>query len=303
GDPAALDRLLALLEPEDVRVRRIAVDYASHSSHVDSVRDELLEVLAPVRPRSGDVPFHSTVTGEALRTTELDAAYWVRNLRRTVEFTTAVEGLAADGHSLFVEMSPHPVLTMAVEETADDSLSAVGSLRRDDGGPRRFLTSLAEAHVRGADIDWAPVFPGAHVVDLPTYAFQHRHHWLDGATARPAVADHPLAATVERLADGDGALLTGLLSRSTAPWIPDHAVAGDVLLPGTAFVELLLRAGEQVGCARLEDLTLQAPLPLPGDGSAVRLQISVREPEESTGSRPFTVHTRPAGSAPDSPWT
>ncbi|MEU6957277.1 SDR family NAD(P)-dependent oxidoreductase [Streptomyces sp. NPDC045714] len=303
GDPAALDRLLALFEPEDVRVRRIAVDYASHSSHVDSVRDELLEVLAPVRPRSGDVPFHSTVTGEALRTTELDAAYWVRNLRRTVEFTTAVEGLAADGHSLFVEMSPHPVLTMAVEETADDSLSAVGSLRRDDGGPRRFLTSLAEAHVRGADIDWAPVFPGAHVVDLPTYAFQHRHHWLDGATARPAVADHPLAATVERLADGDGALLTGLLSRSTAPWIQDHAVAGDVLLPGTAFVELLLRAGEQVGCARLEDLTLQAPLPLPGDGSAVRLQISVREPEEGTGSRPFTVHTRPAGSAPDSPWT
>ncbi|MFE3487022.1 type I polyketide synthase [Streptomyces griseus] len=303
GDPAALDRLLALLEPEDVRVRRIAVDYASHSSHVDSVRDELLEVLAPVRPRPGDVPFHSTVTGEALRTTELDAAYWVRNLRRTVEFTTVVEGLAAEGHSLFVEMSPHPVLTMAVEETADGSLSAVGSLRRDDGGPRRFLTSLAEAHVHGTDIDWAPAFPGANVVDLPTYAFQHRHHWLDGATARPTAADHPLAATVERLADGDGALLTGLLSRSTTPWIPDHAVAGEVLLPGTAFVELLLRAGEQVGCARLEDLTLQAPLPLPGDGSAVRLQISVREAEEGTGSRPFTVHTRPAGSAPDSPWT
>ncbi|MFC9268253.1 SDR family NAD(P)-dependent oxidoreductase [Streptomyces zhihengii] len=303
GEPAALDAFLALLEPEGVRVRRIAVDYASHSSHVESVRDELLEILAPVRPRTPDVPFHSTVTGEVVATAGLDAAYWVRNLRHTVEFTTAVEGLAAEGHGLFVEMSPHPVLTMAVAETADGSLTAVGSLRRDDGGPRRFLTSLAEAHVRGAAVDWRPAFPGAAVVDLPTYAFQHRRHWLDGATARPAAGDHPLAATVERLADGDGALLTGLLSRATAPWIPDHAVTGDVLLPGTAFVELLLRAGEQVGCARLEDLTLHAALPLPGNGSSVRLQIAVREPREGTGARPCTVHTRPADGAPDIPWT
>ncbi|MFJ5265007.1 type I polyketide synthase [Streptomyces sp. NPDC088387] len=301
GEPDALDAFLALLEPEGVRVRRIAVDYASHSSHVDSVRDELLEVLAPVRPRPSSVPFHSTVTGETVDTTDLDAAYWVRNLRHTVEFATAVDGLAAEGHGLFVEMSPHPVLTMAVEEAADGSLTAVGSLRRDDGGPDRFLASLAEAHVHGATVDWAPAFPGATAVDLPTYAFQRQRHWMDSGTTRRTDGDHPLAVTVVRLADGDGALLTGTLSRATATWIPDHAVAGDVLLPGTAFVELVLSVGEQVGCARLEDLTLQAPLPLPENGS-VRFQIAVREPDTGTGHRPFTAHSRPADAAPDAPW-
>ncbi|MER6186051.1 SDR family NAD(P)-dependent oxidoreductase, partial [Streptomyces sp. NPDC001652] len=301
GEPAALEDFLTVLDDEGVRIRRIAVDYASHSPQVDSVRDELLEVLAPVRPRAASVPFYSTVTGEPVGADRLDAAYWVRNLRRTVEFENAVRSVADAGHTLFVEVSPHPVLTMSIEDTADGDLTAVSSLRRADGGPDRFLTSLAEAHVRGAAVDWTPAFPGAAAVHLPTYAFQRQRYWMDSATPARAVGDHPLAATVVRLADTDGALLSGTLTRRTAPWIPDHAVTGQVLLPGTALVELALRVGEQVGCARLEELTLQAPLIVPEQG-ALRLQIAVHAPEEATGHRPFAVHTRPADTAPATPW-
>ncbi|MGW1441093.1 acyltransferase domain-containing protein, partial [Streptomyces griseus] len=128
GEPAALDELLAALEGEGVRVRRIAVDYASHSSHVESIREELLDVLAPIVPRSATVPFYSTVTGGLLDTEQLDAAYWVRNLRQTVEFEATTRALIVDGLSAFVECSAHPVLAVGVEESGASTV--VGSLRR-----------------------------------------------------------------------------------------------------------------------------------------------------------------------------
>ncbi|MET9819718.1 SDR family NAD(P)-dependent oxidoreductase [Streptomyces sp. NPDC006355] len=204
GAPDALDELVSWCEEHDVRARRIPVDYASHSAQVDAIREELLQALAPVRPRSSSgAAFFSTVTGEVLDTAELDAAYWFRNLRATVEFRTAVEKLAARGHRLFVEASPHPVLTLGIEETVgDQGVCALGSLRRDEGGPRRFLASLAQAYAHGADVDWRPAFDGARTVDLPTYAFQHRRYWLDvpegTEKARHAPHDEHFWQAVER---------------------------------------------------------------------------------------------------------
>ncbi|WP_460444049.1 acyltransferase domain-containing protein, partial [Amycolatopsis cihanbeyliensis] len=199
GDPGALERLAARCAEDDVRTRRIPVDYASHSEQVGAIRAELLELLAPVRPRPAALTFHSTVTGEPLDTGALDAGYWYRNLRGTVEFRAAIERLTAAGHRLFVEASPHPVLTMGIEET---TAVAVGSLRRDDGGPDRFQTSLAEAYVRGAEIDWRAALPPARRVDLPTYRFQHQRHWLDTGKPVPGEIDRPdeaeLWAAVDR---------------------------------------------------------------------------------------------------------
>ncbi|WP_159066193.1 acyltransferase domain-containing protein, partial [Streptomyces hygroscopicus] len=85
GDPGALDEMVARLEGEEVRVRRVPVDYASHSAHVEAIHEELLKVLADLEPRSSEVPFYSTVTGELVDTAGLDAEYWYRNLRQTVE--------------------------------------------------------------------------------------------------------------------------------------------------------------------------------------------------------------------------
>ncbi|MFH8371864.1 type I polyketide synthase, partial [Streptomyces sp. NPDC018031] len=192
GDPEALEELLAECEGEGVRARRVPVDYASHSAHVERIEEEVTGALAGIAPRSSDVPFYSTVTAEEVDTARLDAGYWYRNLRQTVRFDETVRLLLDSGHQMFVEASAHPVLTMGIQQTAEDAgveAAAVGSLRRDEGGLDRFRTSLAEAHVAGAPVDWlrAHGTDALRRVALPTYAFQRQRYWLD--TVRPAVSD------------------------------------------------------------------------------------------------------------------
>ncbi|MGW3431299.1 type I polyketide synthase [Streptomyces melanosporofaciens] len=193
GDADALEELLAACAAEEIRARRIPVDYASHSAHVESLEEEIRRTLAGIAPRSSSVPFYSTVTGGVLDTTEMDAGYWYRNLRGTVRFDETVRVLLDEGFQTFVEASAHPVLTMGIEQTADDHgtpVAAVGSLRREEGGLERFLTSLAEAHVGGIAVDWRTVFAGtgARPVDLPTYAFQRQRYWLDATSAAEVAA-------------------------------------------------------------------------------------------------------------------
>ncbi|GAB3152788.1 type I polyketide synthase [Amycolatopsis stemonae] len=196
GEPEALDELLAQCTADGVRSRLIPVDYASHSAHVEAIEAELLDVLAPIRPLSADVPFYSTVTAEPVDTATLDAGYWYRNLRQPVLFRQTVDVLAAREHSVFVEVSPHPVVSSAIGEAVPEAVVS-GTLRRGEGGLTRFRTSLAELHVRGVDVDWAPVFPGASPIPLPTYAFQHQRYWLD-APARGAELDDEFWAAVEQ---------------------------------------------------------------------------------------------------------
>ncbi|HEY8986901.1 MAG TPA: type I polyketide synthase, partial [Streptomyces sp.] len=268
GSAQALDELMAVLEAEGVRARRVPVDYASHSAHVDGIGEEVLRLLAPVTPRSSEVAFYSTVSGERIDTAELDASYWLRNLRRTVEFEATTRALLEDGHRVFVEVSPHPVLAIGLQETFEDASEGgavvVPSLRRDEGGMERFLLSLGQAHVQGVSVDWSGLFSGARPVDLPTYPFQRQRYWLDSATpigdvttAGLASAGHPLLGASVALAAGEGLLLTGRVSLRSHPWLADHAVTGTVLLPGTAFVEMALRAGEEFGCDQVEELTLE----------------------------------------------
>ncbi|MFH9864471.1 acyltransferase domain-containing protein, partial [Streptomyces sp. NPDC017202] len=316
GDVAALDALTAELDAEGVRARRIPVDYASHSAHVEELREELLEILAPIRPREARVPFFSTVDCAFKDTSGLDAEYWYTNLRRTVRMEEAVRALADAGFRHFVEASPHPVLTVGVEETLADLSPQAGdglvlsTLRRDEGGLDRFLLSLAEAFVNGLPVDWSRALPTGDraAFDLPTYPFQRERYWLD-ATAGTAdvtaagldTADHPLLGAVVPLGDGSGVLLTGRIALHTHPWLADHGVSGTALLPGTAFLDMLIRAGEATGADRVEDLTLVAPLLLPGTGG-VAVQVAVSEADD-TGRRAVTVYARPDSAGADEEWT
>ncbi|MEU7510057.1 type I polyketide synthase, partial [Streptomyces lavendulae] len=313
GDRDALTELRDALHADDVRARLIAVDYASHSAHVEAVRERVLDALAGITPQACDVPFYSTVTGTVVETDGLDAEYWYRSLRRTVRFEEATRALVRDGHDALIEVSAHPVLTIGIQETLDDlgaGAVTLGTLRRGEGGPGRFLRSAAEAHAHGVAVDWAAVLSGtgARRVALPTYAFQHERYWLDAPPAAAdatglglASSDHPLLGAVVSLADSDGLLLTGRLAAHTHPWLADHVVLGAVVLPGTAFVELAVRAGDHVGCDRLAELTLQAPLVLPERGGVV-VQVAVG-PAEGTGERTFTIHSRPDTAAPEDGWT
>ncbi|MGE7391474.1 SDR family NAD(P)-dependent oxidoreductase, partial [Streptomyces sp. NPDC004126] len=313
GTPQALDELLAACEADGVRARRVNVDYASHGPQVEEIRDAVIGALAGITPRKTRVPFLSTVTGRPVDGTELDAEYWYTNLRRTVRFEDGIRALLERGHGFFIEASAHPVLTVGVQETIDAAglpAVALGSLRRDEGGPQRFLTSLAEAWTRGASPDWTAVLAGhaPRTVDLPTYAFQRHRYWAEAAAggadvsaAGLADAGHPLLGASVRSADGDRFLLTGRISLGGHPWLADHAVGDTVLLPGTAFVELAVRAGDEAGCGQLRELTLETPLALPATGT-VQLQLVVGEPA-ADGSRPVSVHARPDDSGPDTAWT
>ncbi|MFD9076924.1 acyltransferase domain-containing protein, partial [Streptomyces lasiicapitis] len=213
GDAEALDDLLYAAEREGTRAIRVAVDYASHSAQVESLKGELLTTHAGVTPRAAVIPFFSTVMGGQVDTTGLDATYWYRNLRETVRFDPTVRELLAAGHRTYIEMSPHPVLAVSVQEIleAAESTGSVGdgtvltSLRRDEGHLLRFRTSVAEAHVQGLRVDWSSrVGPGARLVDLPTHAFQRRRYWPDGlpaAVPAPEGDESAAARFRERLAE------------------------------------------------------------------------------------------------------
>ncbi|GAB3844820.1 hypothetical protein GCM10027610_059940 [Dactylosporangium cerinum] len=212
GDSAAVDALVDACQAENIRARRVPVDYASHSPHVEAVRERLLRDLADVTPMSAPIAFCSTVTGGMLDTARLDAGYWYDNLRQPVRLEAAVRSLAAAGHRVFVECSPHPVLVAGVQETvgglagdAEDDAEplVVSSLRRNHGAWQRMLDGLAQAYTRGVGVDWRAFFagrPGARV-PLPTYAFQRRDYWP--SVSAPAAVGPALPVGVpEPVADG-----------------------------------------------------------------------------------------------------
>ncbi|WP_443678167.1 SDR family NAD(P)-dependent oxidoreductase [Nocardia spumae] len=186
GAVAALAEFLAECSRDGVWTRRVPIDYASHSPAIERIRDRLLAELAPIRPRSGAVPFMSTVVAGRLDTAELGAEYWYRGEREPIRFAEAVAALIADDISGFIEVSPHPVLGMGIESAAvAEDVAVVGSLRRDQGGPQRFLASLAQAYCAGVRVDPGALSAGGARVDLPPYAFERR----DSRAGAPAVAD------------------------------------------------------------------------------------------------------------------
>ncbi|MEU3188976.1 SDR family NAD(P)-dependent oxidoreductase, partial [Streptomyces sp. NPDC006923] len=196
-----------------------------------------------------------------------------------------------------VEASAHPVLTVPIADTADDRALVVGSLRRDEGGLDRFLRSAAELYVQGVQVDWSPALTGGRRIALPTYAFQHERYWPtteavagDLSAAGLTTPDHPLLGAGVELPSNDGYLFSSRLSLRSHPWLADHAVGGSVLFPGTGFVELAIRAGDQVGCGRIDELTLEVPLVLPETGG-MRIQLLVEGPDEA-GRRAFSLHSR-----------
>ncbi|WP_327292735.1 type I polyketide synthase [Streptomyces sp. NBC_01198] len=313
GDTHAIHHLHQALQDEHVDSRLVPVDYASHSPHIDPLRERILTDLAPITPHASTIPFYSTTRPQPdpTDTTTLNPTYWYDNLRQPVQLHTTTTHLITTGHTLYIEPSPHPVLTHAIHQTAENHphgqpITALGTLRRNHGGPTQLTTALAHAHTHNAPLTWTTHFTDTPTTDLPTYAFQTTHYWLTppapaGDLARVGLWEtgHPLIAAAVHLPDG-GALYTGRISLADHPWLADHAVGETVLLPGTAFVELALHAGEHTGHDTVEELTLEAPLLLDTDRT-VQLQVTVGAADD-TGRRGLSVHSRPergAGTAHD----
>ena len=313
GEAAALDELMARCDADDIRARRIPVDYASHSAQVNRLAPAISRALGVIEPRTYDVAIISPVTGARIDSTELDASYWFTSLRQTVHFSAAVAAAYELGYRCFVEVSPHPVLTASTEESIEaagtDPVSVVGSLRKDDGGLSRFLASVAQYYVDGGAPEWAAYLGerGGRRVDLPTYPFQDSRFWIDwsgGAGTDVAGlglsdAEHPLLGAVVAQPESDAMSFTGRLSLATHPWLADHAVHGTILVPGAAMAELALFVGDRVGNPRVSELVLHAPL-IVGEQGAVRLHVVVGEPQ-SSGERSVRLYSR--GDDNDDAWT
>ncbi|MER6961979.1 polyketide synthase dehydratase domain-containing protein, partial [Streptomyces sp. NPDC000618] len=312
------------------KTKRLTVSHAFHSARMEPMLDEFRAVLEGVTFGRPELTIVSDLTGRPAGAEELGSPdYWVRQVREAVRFADGVQYLRSAGTKTFLELGPDGPLSALVHETgtpvpdatvSDTTVSeaitsdvaAAPVLRAGRGESEALLSALALGHARGCPTDWSalPLPTARPDLDLPTYAFQRRHYWLDGTAGASAdaaglglvAAGHPLLGATVRLAGtGGGVMLTGRISLQAQPWLRDHAVVGRVLLPGAAFADLAVRAGDRVGCRRVDELTLQTPLVIPGQG-ALALQVHV-EPQGADGRRPVGVYSRDDAAGEDGEWT
>ncbi|MCZ4610976.1 SDR family NAD(P)-dependent oxidoreductase, partial [Streptomyces sp. Lzd4kr] len=292
------------------RVPRPRVSHASHSPLMEPMLDEFTTVAEQIDYGTPRCTAISTVSGAPLSDGDwTSAGYWVRQIRQPVRFhEAATEAVTAEGAVRLLEIGPDPVLSSLVEPGAGGT--AVSVLRKDRPEAETFLGAVAELFVRGADVDWAAVLDGsgARKVPLPTYAFQRQRYWLRPSRTNAAADSlglgdpgHPLLGAALPVAGSDTLLLTSRLSTDSHPWLAEHVVAGLVVVPGTALLELAVQAGHRVGRDHVADLALHAPLVL-AEGGAAQVQISVAAPEADE-NRTLRIHARPEGAAVDTPWT
>jgi acyl transferase domain-containing protein/NADPH:quinone reductase-like Zn-dependent oxidoreductase/NADP-dependent 3-hydroxy acid dehydrogenase YdfG/acyl carrier protein len=316
GDEDAVLGLMGVWGERGRKTRRLRVSHAFHSPRLDGMLEEFAEVLGGVSFAAPRIPIVSNVTGELVSEGEVcSAGYWVRHVREPVRFCDGVRCVEAQGAGSFLELGPDGVLCAMSQECLVGDGVAVPLLRGERPEAEALFGALAEVWVRGVDIDWPVVFEGsgARRVALPTYAFQRERYWLqhsrgagDMASAGQTSAEHPLLSAVVALADDGGWLFTGRISLESHPWLADHAIMGTVLLPGTAFLELALHVGGELGCPTVSELTLEAPLVLSEQG-ALALQLSIGEPDEF-GQRSLAIHSRrelgtPDGRPSEAEWT
>jgi acyl transferase domain-containing protein/acyl carrier protein len=301
------------------KTRRLRVSHAFHSARMDGMLEQLAAVAEGLSFARPSIPIVSNLTGRTVDDEELCSAdYWVRHVRGTVRFADGVSSLAEQGVRSYLELGPDGVLSAMAQECLSATTGAIVAtplLRPGHDEPATLLKAIAGMWVNGADVDWERLFEGsgARRVRLPTYAFQRQRFWLDSVERGVADAEaigqasagHPLLGAAVALADERGWIFTGRLSLQAHPWLADHVVLGKVLLPGTAFLELALYAGAQLGCELVRELTLQSPLVLPRDG-AVQLQVTVDQEDEHR-VRSLKVYSRvtsgtETGLSGDSEW-
>ncbi|HET6705936.1 type I polyketide synthase [Amycolatopsis sp.] len=280
------------------KTSRLKVSHAFHSALMEPMLADFAFIARNLTYRAPEIPIVSTVSPDADLTSP---EYWVGQVRDAVRFADGVRTLLDAGVTTFVEVGPSAVLTAMAQSSlrADERATFVPVLRKDRPEGESAATAVATLFVTGGTVDFPAFYAGGSPVELPTYAFQRKRYWLEnptGARARGVAevgqldAGHPLLGAVVAAAGTGGVVLTGKLSLPAQPWLGDHVVQGVALFPGTGFAELALRAGDEVNCARLDELTLAVPLVLPENG-AVAIQVTVGAEDES-GARSLDIHSR-----------
>ncbi len=286
GDADAVDELLGQLAEADTFCRKINVDYASHNVQMDPLLPGLRQQFVGLTPTVTSVPFYSTVLAREADGRELDGAYWGRNLRESVQFSRVVDELLDTGHTTFVEVSAHPVLSMVLSDAVSDRNGVqTGTLLRGNGSRNQLLAAAGALYVHGVNILWDALTPAVgHIELLPTYAFQRTGYWMGKGSMTDVDGlglielRHPWLRAATTVAGDRRTVITGRIDIRTFPWLVDHQVFGSVLVPGTGLLELALAAGRQVGANEVLSLSMARPLVLGDD--PMRLQV-VLTPEGS----------------------
>ncbi|MET8877842.1 SDR family NAD(P)-dependent oxidoreductase [Nocardia sp. NPDC004604] len=306
------------------RVNWLPVSHAFHSPLMEPMLEQFATAIEKLSFTEPAIPVVSNLDGRPGGARMATPQYWVEHVRRSVHFAEGMQWLRQAGVGRYVVAGPDGGLTALIHQCVESAITTespapatvVPVLRKARSETVSALTAAAAIDVAGNGIDWPAVFtrgarqprPRAHVA-LPTYAFQHRHYWLDSPTLRSTwfvgtdvsridrerglvpllTRAHPLLGAAVASPETGGVVVTGRLSPAIQPWLADHVVGGVALLAGTGFVELVLRAAEEVGCVLLRELTLMAPLVL-SDNRGVQLQVQVGGADEF-GCRAVSVYS------------
>jgi pimaricinolide synthase PimS1 len=304
GKEQAIEAAQAQWQDKGRKTKRLAVSHAFHSPLMEPMLEQFSELAQTLTYNEPRIPIASGKSGEPLSAEQAtDPAYWVAQVREPVRFGEAIATLRDQGATTYLEIGPGGALCAIAAECLQDQEhepALIPTLREGRPEPEALIAAVAAAYASGAKLDWSAFFKGtgAKAVKLPTYPFQRQRYWLAAATgsADPSAIGqsslaHPLLAAAVEDPQSEGLSLTGRLSLATQPWLADHAVAGTVLLPGAAFVELVLRAGQEVGAEAIAELTLEAPLIL-AEREAARIQVAIGAPDDQ-GNREISIHSRP----------
>jgi polyketide synthase 5 len=294
--------LVAVWEQRDVMAREVPTDVAFHSPQVDPILGELTDVLADLHPMTPEVPFYSATLFDPRELPAFDAGYWADNVRRMVRFATAVQAALADGHRVFAELAPHPLLTHALEQIArglDMPLAALAGMRREQALPHGLRGFVADLHSAGAAVDFSALYPNGRLVEAPLPTWTHRRLLFSGVDQElPAhggctVAVHPLLGAHVRLQEEpERHVWQGEVGTAAQPWLGDHQIRNVAMLPGAAYCEMALAAAHAVlgEASEVRDIRFEQVLLL-DEQTTVGASASLSSP----GVVDFTVDTNQGG--------
>ncbi len=312
GEEDALSQWEAEQEEAGRKVKRLDVSHAFHSHRMEPMLEEFEQLVSTLDLNAPAIPIVSNLSGEELTDEQAtSAAYWAAHVRRPVRFAEGVARLRELGTTRLLELGPDAVLTAIAAECIedDDGVTLAPALRREQPEPTCLGAALGALRASGGAVDLSSLCAGGSLVELPSYAFQRERYWLevdlaqgDPAAFGQSATEHPLLGSAVALADGRTHVVTGRISQSDPAWIADHEVMGTVILPGTALVELALRTGREIGAERLEELVIEAPLPVPE--GAVQVQVTATRREEDPQRFELAIHSRVATDAnEETEWT
>ncbi|WP_158019083.1 sulfolipid-1 biosynthesis phthioceranic/hydroxyphthioceranic acid synthase [Mycobacterium basiliense] len=304
GATETVRELVAAWEQREVMAREVAVDVASHSPQVDPILDDLYEVLSDIEPLTPEVPYYSATLFDPREEPYCDASYWVDNLRHTVRFGAAVQAALEDGFRVFAELAPHPLLTRAVEKTAeslDMPAAALAGMRREQPLPHGLRGLLADLHSAGAAVDFSVLYPTGQLVDAPLSAWTHRSLLLNPAGQEhqaqggSSVVVHPLLGSHVLLPEEpERHVWQANVGTEALPWLADHQIHSAPALPGAAYCEMALAAARTIlgDAAEVRDVRFEQMLLL-DEETPLSAVGSVKSP----GVVDFVVETFQEGSA------